>query len=419
MERVELGTVGPAAYRGIVADALLDEIGQLGHQLSGLRVANLNSTPSGGGVAEILKSFVPLLRGAGLAAEWYVLEPDRQFFDVTKKIHNLLQGAPGDLTPAEKDVYLRHNELTARQMAAIGTDVWVIHDPQPLPVVAYYPGIHPAVWRCHIDTSTPNLAVQSFLLPFVRAYDEVIFSIPDFAFPGLDPSKLSFITPAIDALVAKNAPLDRAYARRVVQKLGPAPDRPLVTQVSRFDPWKDPIGVVEAYRLVRQNVPGLQLALVGVTARDDPESVRVFAEVQEYVAGDPDVYLLTERNQVFGFEVNAFQTASEVIVQKSLREGFGLTVSEAMWKGQPVVGGRVGGIRVQIEDGQNGFLVSSVPECANRIGLLLSDRALHDEMGRRARERVRARFLMPTVVASYLRLLGRVGRAARASSRQG
>ena len=413
MERVELGVTDPAAYRGIVADELLVEIGSLGNRLRGLRVAHLSATPFGGGVAEILKSLVPLQRGAGLASEWYVLDPDRRFFEVTKSIHNMLQGQPGNLSAEAVQIYLRHNEVTARQMAAVDADVWIVHDPQPLAVVAFSQSVHPAVWRCHIDTSTPNPRARDFLLPFVQAYDEVVFSLSEFAFPGLDPGRLTFITPAIDALVAKNAPLDRDYARHVVHKFGPAPDRPLVTQVSRFDPWKDPMGVVDAYRLVKRTAPGLQLALVGVTARDDPESVRVYAEVEAHVAGDSDVYLLTERDHVKDFEVNAFQTASEVVIQKSLREGFGLTVSEAMWKGSPVVGGRVGGIRAQIQDGQDGFLVSSVQECADRVAQLLHDRLLAAEMGRRARERVRAHFLMPTLLLNWLRLLDQLQRAAR------
>jgi trehalose synthase len=296
-------------------------------------------------------------------------------------------------------------------MSAIRADVWVVHDPQPLAAIEFQPRAHPAIWRCHIDTSTPNPGVRDFLLPYMRQYDKLVFSIGQFALPGLDADKLNFVTPAIDALVSKNAPLDEHYARRVVQKFGPQPDRPLITQVSRFDPWKDPIGVVDAYRIVKRRHPGLQLALVGMTARDDPEASRVFAEVQQYVHGDRDVYLLTEHNQVGNFEVNAFQTASDVVVQKSLREGFGLTVSEAMWKGSPVVGGRVGGIVAQIDDGKDGFLVSSVQECADRIEQLLGNKAASVEMGRRAREHVRERFLMPTLLLNYHRMLDSVSAA--------
>jgi trehalose synthase len=407
MERVAVATHSLEAYRGIAADAVLDEIAAYAARLRGLRVAHLNATPSGGGVAELLKSFVPLQRGAGLDADWYVLEPDQHFFDITKKIHNTLQGQPGELTPEERRYFLAHNERTATQMAGFATDVWVIHDPQPVAVIAYR-DIHPAIWRCHIDTSTPNPSVRDFLLPYIREYDATIFSLAQFALPGLDSAKLAVFTPAIDALVAKNAPLPRDYAKHVVRKFGPDPTRPLVTQVSRFDPWKDPVGVVEAFRLARQRVPGLQLAMVGMTAADDPESTRVYAETEAYVGADPDVFMLTERDRVFDFEVNAFQTASDVVIQKSLREGFGLTVSEAMWKGTPVIGGNVGGIRAQIQDGLDGFLVSSVSECAERIVTLLQDHDLARRMGERGRDRVRENFLMPTLVLNYMRLIAKV-----------
>ena len=407
MERVEVGSTSLEAYRGISADPVLDEIASFAARLKGLRVAHLNATPAGGGVAELLKSFVPLQRGAGLDAAWYVLEPDQHFFDITKKMHNTLQGQPGELSPEEQRYFLAHNERTAAEMGVFPADVWVIHDPQPVAVLAYR-DIRPAIWRCHIDTSTPNPAVRDFILPYVRDYSAAVFSLADFALPGLDGAKTTVFTPAIDALVAKNAPLPHDFAKHVVRKFGPDPNRPLVTQVSRFDPWKDPIGVVEAYRLARQSVPGLQLALVGMTARDDPESTQVYAETERYVGDDPDIFMLTERDRVFDFEVNAFQTASEVIIQKSLREGFGLTVSEAMWKGTPVIGGDVGGIRAQIEDGQSGFLVSTVPDCAERIKALLKDRELAKKMGERGRERVRDRFLMPTLVLNYMRLLAKV-----------
>lgn len=405
MERVSVGILDANAYRGIAADNILDEIASLSHELNGLRVAHLNATPSGGGVAEILMNFVPLMRGVGLDAEWWVLDPDNDFFEVTKRIHNMLQGQPGELSREEVETYLLYNEKTARQMEALAVDVWVIHDPQPVATIAYHKNLHPAIWRCHIDTSSPNETVRDLLLPYISSYDHVVFSLEDFAFPGIPLERLRFITPAIDALVAKNAPIDRAYARKVVHQFGPKPDRPLVTQISRFDPWKDPIGVVDAYRLAREQVPGLQLALVGMTARDDPEAARIFSEVNAHVGVDPDVYLLTERNGVRNFEVNAFQTASDVIIQKSLREGFGLTVSEAMWKGTPVVGGRAGGIVRQIQDGVDGYLVSSVEEAADRILRLLKDKKHAQEMGIAAREHVRKEFLMPTLLLNYMRML--------------
>lgn len=397
------------AYRASIGDELALEIESLAGQVKGLRAIHLNGTPAGGGVAEILRSLVPLLKGLGVEAEWHVVSPDDGFFEVTKKIHNLLQGKAGSLTETERLVYLEHARQTAQEAKRLGADVWVIDDPQPMPIVGFDEGLHPAVWRCHIDTSQPNPEVSSFLLPYLQRYDEFIFTLPDYVFPSIDQAKVNFFFPALDPLTAKNAPLDRGFAKRVLQKLGIAPDRPLVTQVSRFDPWKDPIGVVEAYRLVKKEMPELQLALVGtMKALDDPEAVRILAAVQGQAAGDPDIHLYSDANQVGDLEVNAFQTASAVIVQKSIREGFGLTVTEAMWKGTPVVGGNVAGIRAQICDGENGFLVDSVEECADRILTLLQDPVLAHQMGQAGQESVRRRFLIPVLLRDHLRLLVRL-----------
>lgn len=404
------------AYRGIVHDELCNEIEQLAAPIRGLRVHHINATPNGGGVAEILRALVPLMTGVGLEARWYTLAPDNQFFGVTKRIHNMLQGESDGLTDTELRIYLAHNERTAREMAEVETDIWIVHDPQPLPVLSIAPELKPAIWRCHIDTSRPNPTLAALLLPYIQAYDQQVFTLPEFVFPELSRETVTFISPAIDPLSGKNIPIDRDIARRILHKLGVDPNRPLVTQVSRFDPWKDPIGVVDAFRLARQQIPDLQLAMVGVmTAKDDPQQMSICSEVARHAGDDPDIHLYTEPRQVGDIEINAFQTASDVIVQKSIREGFGLTVTEAMWKGNPVIGGRAGGVAVQIRHGTDGFLVSSVEECAHYIVQLVRDRDLAQRMGDAARDRARHHYMMPALLRDYLRLLGDLVRLREAA----
>jgi trehalose synthase len=365
----------------------------------------VNATPMGGGVAEILRSLVPLMQGCGIAVEWLTLQAGPAFFEVTKKLHNLLQGQAGDLTEDERRLYLDQNEQAARALAEIEADLWVIHDPQPAAVIGYHPDLHPAIWRSHIDTSQTNPQVCDFLMPFVAAYDRLVFTLPEYVFPDLPPDQVAIVSPTIDPLTVKNAPVGRSFARRVLTKLGIARSRPLVTQVSRFDPWKDPLGVIDAYRLAKPKVPGLQLALVGVLeAQDDPEALRVLEVVQRYAGDDPDIHVYGNPQQVGHFEVNCFQTASDVVVQKSIREGFGLVVTEAMWKRAVVVGARVGGIQVQIRDGENGFLVDDVPQCAERIVHVLTNQDLRRSLGRAARESVREHYLLPVLLERELSL---------------
>lgn len=409
LNKVNTGSVSLDDYRGVISNELYNSIAERGSRLTGLRIAHLNATPNGGGVAEILKGLIPLKQDVGLDAAWYTLPPDDEFFRVTKEFHNFLQGKAGTLPPEAFDTYLRHNERTAMLMKEIAADVWVIHDPQPLATIAWLDSSRPAIWRCHIDTSRPNPQVQSFLLPFVQRYDHVIFSARDYVFPHLSSGNVHFFAPAIDPLTPKNRPLPRSVARERLRGLGLDPNRPIVSQVSRFDPWKDPWGVIDAYRSARRRVPGLQLALVGVmAAQDDPEALRVADDVARYAGGDPDIHLFTDPAQVGDVEVNAFQSGSDVILQKSIREGFGLTVAEAMWKGVPVVGGDCGGIRLQIADSENGFLVDCASSCADRIVQILTEPELAARLGRAGRETVRSSYLLPRLLHDYLDLLSRV-----------
>ncbi len=403
LQEVPLGTFEFEAYREILPAKLYNEVVKLSKPLAGAEVVMLNATPYGGGVAEIFKSMIPLMRSLGIKVHWHVMPASDDFFEVTKNFHNALQGADYELGETAKALYLGHNQRTATLLRKISADVYEIHDPQPA-AVGEFAEFKNTIWRCHIDTSTPNRAVWDFVRPFIEHYDQLIFTMPEFAHNDLPKQKLNFIAPTIDAFSVKNRPLGREFAVAMMQALGIDSERPLVTQVSRFDPWKDPKGVIDAYRLAKKKVPKLQLALVGSMASDDPEGQVIYQEVEDYAAGDPDIFLYTNLTGVGEVEVNAFQTFSEVLLQKSTREGFGLTVTEGLWKGHPVIGGNVGGIKLQIRDGKTGYLVNSVEECADRIVELVKSPAKSVKMGEAAHEYVRTHFLHPRLIRDHLRL---------------
>lgn len=405
LQRVGTKRLPLSAYAEHITRGLLRQIEALAEPLRGLRVIHINATPDGGGVAEILSSLVPLSRDVGLDARWYVLPPDDDFFDVTKRMHNWLQGHPGRLVSEHKRAYLGHLKRIAEQADALSADVWVVHDPQPLPLRSLVPLEGAAIWRCHIDCATPNGKVVPYLLPWIRSYDRAIFSMPEFVLGGLPPSDVRIVHPAIDPLSETNRPMapDEAYA--ILDGLGIDPRRPLVTQVARFDPWKDPWQAVDAYRLAKRELPGLQLALVGgILATDDPEAPKVYRSVLRHAGGDPDIHLFADPRRVGRHELNAFQSTSTVVLQRSQREGFGLTVTEAMWKRRPVIGTPVGGIRAQIKDGKSGFTVESAEDCAARIVQLVRDPQLARAIGEEARRSVRRRFLLPRLLLDDLRL---------------
>ena len=410
-----------APYEETITSDLADEVHTLARRLRGVRFAHLNSTATGGGVAEILRSLVPLMRAVGLDANWYVFKPQKMlpFFGMTKRVHHLLQGANGLLSEEERKVYLESVQEGARHLATagMGDDVLFVHDPQLLPLAQFLNGAVPQVrlWVCHIDISHPNARVVEELLPFVWKYDGAVFSNVEYILGNLGGLTTYVAPPAIDPLSPKNVFMGRDTARALMSRMGIDPHRPVITQVSRFDIWKDPRGVVDAYRLARREVPSLQLVLMGVMeAQDDPDACLVLREVEESVAGDPDIHLIWDAKRLpdtVDRVVNALQTGSDVVLQKSLREGFGLTVAEAMWKGAAVIGGNVGGIRLQVRDGVSGFLVNSVEEAAGRIVELVRNPDLRASLGRAARESVRANFLMPRLLRDYLRIAdGRVNR---------
>jgi len=408
LQLVNVGHKSLADYATIAARGVMAEIAALAEPLRGKRVLHLSATAFGGGVAEINYTLVPLMQAAGLEVEWRIIHGADEFFDVTKTIHNALQGDPRGLDDAQREVFRRYQALNAAELED-DYDFVVVHDPQPVGVREHFPDSQAKwIWRGHIDFSTPNAEVLAFLCPWIAQYDAAVFHLRQYVPPveGLPPA---FIwPPAIDPLAPKNMALSREDAAYIVDQFGIDVERPLLTQVSRFDPWKDPLGVIDAYRGVKERVPDVQLALVGSMAHDDPEGVEFWEQTVAYADNDPDIFILSNLNNVGSVEVNAFQVQSDVVIQKSIREGFGLTVSEALWKARPTVAGRVGGIVVQIQDGVHGRLVSSPEECAAACldALEHPDDARHRALA--GKEHVRRHFLMPRLLRDWLALFNRL-----------
>ncbi|HEV8571633.1 MAG TPA: glycosyltransferase [Actinomycetota bacterium] len=375
--------------------------------LKGCRLVHISSTSFGGGVAELLVTQIALFRDLGIDADWQLIEGSEEFFAVTKLVHNALQGAGIPWTESMEATYLERMEANSHRFEETPDFVFV-HDPQPAALLTFLEEAGRRqgkwVWRCHIDLSHPMETVWGFFANHVHGYDAAVFTMEDFVRPGLTP-KIAVIPPSIDPLSPKNSWLEPEAVFEILQGYGIDRWRPIITQVSRFDPWKDPLGVIDAYRMVKEEIPELQLIMVGAMAHDDPEGWHYLEQTEEHRAADPDVHILTNLQGVGDVAVNAFQRASTVVVQKSLREGFGLTVSEGMWKEKPVVAGNAGGLRLQVEDGITGFLVDGIEECADRVGQLLTDADLRTRMGLAGRERVREHFLTIRELDDYLRLL--------------
>jgi trehalose synthase len=403
LQPVAVGTKTLADYTHICGRDLIDEIRELAEPLREHRVVHVSATAFGGGVSEILYTLVPLMRDVGLECEWQVIYGREEFFNATKLMHNALQGAPEDLDEQQWETWRQYNEMNARELSG-GWDVCLVHDPQPAALRQLAPGKAKGwVWRCHIDLSTPNPDTIARLLPYIEDYPQTLFHMQEYVPPGMN-GKVNVVPPAIDPLTPKNMALSPEDAAYVCGQFGIDVDRPLMCQVSRFDPWKDPLGVIDAYRQVKETMPEVQLALVGSMASDDPEGWDFFNATIAHADGDPDIHILNNFNNVGAIEVNAFQSHSDVLIQKSTREGFGLTVTEAIWKARPFIGGNVGGIPLQVEDGVTGFLVDSAERCAERTLEILQDPALGKALGRRGKEHVRAHFLTPRYLRDYLRI---------------
>jgi trehalose synthase len=415
LQPVNVGTKSLADYTHIVGRDLIQEIRSLAEPLQGARIVHVSATSFGGGVAEILYTLVPLMKDVGLDCEWQVIYGREEFFNATKLMHNALQGNPQDLSREEWETWERYNEMNARELAG-GWDVALIHDPQPAAMLSLVPEkARGWVWRCHIDLSTPNPATIERLLPYISTYPESLFHMADYVPEGMG-GRVNIVPPAIDPLAPKNMALSPEDAAYVCDQFGLDVDRPLICQVSRFDPWKDPLGVIDAYRIVKEKLPSVQLALVGSMASDDPEGWDFFNATIAHAGGDPDIHILNNFNNVGAIEVNAFQSHADVVIQKSTREGFGLTVSEALWKGRPFIGGNVGGIPLQVENGISGYLVSDVEACAARALDILRDPALGKALGRRGKDNVRKHFLTPRYLRDYLRIFGELLAASPAAA---
>ena len=391
------------AYRAVVGAPVIDQLYRMGERLKGVRVVHVNSTNEGGGVAEILGWMVPLMRDLGLDAYWKVIRGNQDFFSVTKAVHNGLQGYSVALSTKDWDTHRAVNEWNLSDLRDIleASDIVVIHDPQPAPLLNLCTNRSGKwIWRAHIDISHPHRPVWKFLRPYLEHYDASIFSMQQFA--QLLPHPQFIIAPSIDPLSDKNIELDQSETDKVREEFHLDPTKPLLVQVSRFDRFKDPIGVINAYRQVRSAIP-VQLVLAGGGATDDPEGSIVLEEVLEAAKDDPDIHVCLLPPDAHR-TINALQRLADIIIQKSTKEGFGLTVTEGMWKGKPVIGGDSGGIRRQVIGYSTGFLVNTPEGAANRIRFLLHHRDRLVQMGNTAREFVREHYLLTRHLREYLTL---------------
>ncbi|MBN1899992.1 glycosyltransferase [Candidatus Sumerlaeota bacterium] len=394
-------------YRAIVGDEYIHDLYQKAKKLYHKHIVHINSTFQGGGVAEMLIALVPLMNDTGFDAGWRILHGNPDFFSITKKFHNGLQGEQINLSDMKKQIYEKTNYSFSRY-THLDHDCIVIHDPQPLPIIKFYRKRQPWIWRCHIDLSHPDPELWNFLKGFILKYDVVIISDEKYRKKDL-PVAQRIIRPAIDPLSPKNMNIGNGTISRFLKKFDIPTDKPILTQISRFDKWKDPNGVIEVFKLVKE-VIDCRLVLCGSMASDDPEALRIFEKIEQKVQryrANKDIILLNAENNIL---VNVLQKTSSVIIQKSIKEGFGLTVTEALWKETPVVASNVGGIPLQIKDGENGFLLEPNDErgFANRIVEILENPDMARELGKKGKEYVRKNFLITRLLMDYLDLLREV-----------
>jgi trehalose synthase len=388
-------------YKEVVGPDIIEELTILASHVGSRSIKMVNSTAVGGGVAEMLNRVVPLLNDLGIKTTWDVIRGKEEFYEITKSFHNALQGKEEYFHEDIFKTYLKYNEMNNSEME-FDEDLIVIHDPQPAALIHWNQNRKNRwVWRCHIDLSHPNPQLWGFLKPYVEQYDAAVFSSALYS-PELDIPQYRFY-PAIDPLDDKNRELDASYVESVFEKYGIPRDKPIVTQVSRYDPWKDPVGVVQAFKMARKYVD-CRLLMVGDKAADDPESDKILAKVKAEAGDDPDIHLLLFSPSI-ATEINAFQRGSDIVLQKSLREGFALTVSEALWKSRPVIGGAVGGIPTQVIDGYTGLLVHSVEGASLAMRSLLTQPALAKKVGENGHQRVKDEFLITKNLKRYLLLL--------------
>lgn len=391
-------------YRKVVGDKIIAEIYRKARGLYGKHILHINSTYQGGGVAEMLQTLVPLMNDIGIKTGWRIVHGNPDFFTITKKFHNALQGEPINLSSIKKQLYVSTNRNFSTY-THLHHDCVIVHDPQPLPLIRFYDKRQPWIWRCHVDLSHPQPELWDYFKSFLLKYDMVIVSHDNYKKEDL-PLDHRIIRPAIDPFSVKNLDINSGTMDKTLKRFNIPTDKPIITQISRFDKWKDPLGVLEVFERVKEKVD-CRLILCGNMASDDPEGLEIYEEVKKkakQAIRTLDVILITVENNLL---VNVLQRVSDVIIQKSLKEGFGLTVTEALWKAKPVVASKIGGIPLQIEDGVNGFLLepTDVDGFAQRIVEVLQDRKLADEMGRQGKEIVRKNFLITRLLSDYLDLL--------------
>ena len=398
-------------HKKFVSAEEIEKIKKLAKPLKDKKIIHINATPEGGGVAEILESQPPLERSLGIDSSWYFIKEDGKFFSATKKIHNALQGLKIFLTEEEKECYLNVNKKIAKQLNRLKPDLVIIHDPQPLAISAFYDGA-PMILRIHLDLSAPNQQILDFLNPYIKFYQKVIFSLPEYIIKNFDKSKVVISYPAIDPLTKKNKIIDPKKLKNILQSLNINPSKPIIAQISRFGLWKNPIGVAKAFYIAKKEISDLQLVLLGVMeAQDDPSAPKIYKKVKKYAKGDTDIILISDLKKIkFKNEVlvNALQNCANPILQLSIREGFGLTVTEGMWHSKVVIGGNAGGIKFQIKNEKNGFLADSPDEAAKRIVEILKNPKLAKKIGENAHLSVKKNFLITKLIKDHLKIYNQV-----------
>ena len=401
------------SYVPFAGEEAIQRIKDLAEPLAGARVLHINATAYGGGVAEILGSLIPMLRDLGIDADWQVIDATPEFFNVTKNMHNAMQGMYVPWNKTMADTWRQANQANAEAL----TDNWdfvVVHDPQPAGLLHYvterdaYRLGAKWIWRCHLDTTESLPEVWDFLRAFVQEYDAAIYTMEEYAKEPVLGPELVIIRPAIDPTSTKNADISPEVVREILKRYEIDPDRPIIAQISRFDPWKDPLGVIDVYRMLKITRPQLQLIMVASMANDDPEAWSFYERIVRKAGEDYDIHILTNLNGVGNIEVNTFQRAADVLMQKSIREGFGLVVSEALWKSKAFVGSPAGGIPMQLAGGHAGWIATDTEDFAHKIGDLLNDPRLRDELGRAGKEHVRRNFLTTRLLEDHLRLMNKL-----------
>lgn len=390
------------AYDPLLGLKTINKLKEKARKFKGKTVLHVNATKFGGGVAEILQNMIPLFNELGIEGNWEVFSAPDSFFEISKKMHNALQGNM-EIHFSDKEIndYIDQAKSTYDQVHP-DSDFNIIHDPQPCPMINFADDKKGKwIWRCHIDTANPNPQAWNMISDYLSLYDALVFTKLEYARKTTN-DLIYQIPPSIDPFSVKNKEISKAQAQEIVEKFVPL-DLPIITQVSRFDPWKDPLGVIDAYRIVKEKQP-IRLVLIGSLAHDDPEGIEWLKKVKDYAKGDPDILVLSNLDGVGDIEVNAFQRVSKVILQKSIKEGFGLTVAEGMWKKTPVIGGNVGGIKLQIDDGINGFLVNTINETAEKIIYILKNPKKAREIGEAGHTKIKNEFLLIKHVERYLDL---------------